>query len=86
MGETTSIEFTDRGYRQLLMALREANPPAPTEPVEAEPLSQMVSDGEEVYVDRQGLIRWVSVNRVSDVPDAWRPLLVGRSRREESDR
>jgi hypothetical protein len=82
MGDTTEIQFTQQGYRQLVKALREARPseaPAP----EPEPLNAMVSDGEAAYLDPQGLLRWVRLDRATDVPDTWRPLLVGRSRREQ---
>lgn len=88
MGETTGIEFTDRGYRQLVMALREAPGivPAPAAtPVDPD-LDVLVSDGEVAYLDTQSLIRWVKVDRATEVPETWRPLLVGRSRREESGR
>lgn len=87
MGETTGIEFTDRGYRQLVMALREANPvPAPAAAPEAADLDILLCDGDMAYVDPQGNIRWVKADRVPDVPETWRPLLVGRSRREEQGR
>lgn len=81
MGEDTNIQFTDRGYRQLVAALREARPSEAVKP-EPEPLKIMVSDGEAAYLDPQGLIRWVKADRATEVPDTWRPLLVGRSRRE----
>jgi hypothetical protein len=82
MGETHDIQFTDRGYRQLVMALREARPSEANASAEPEPLAQLTSDGEAAYLDPQGHTRWVKTDRASDVPDTWRPLMIGRSRRE----
>lgn len=83
MGEETSIQFTDRGYRQLVSALREARPSEAAAP-DPEPLPALVSDGEAAYLDPQGHIRWAGVDRVAEVPATWRPLLLGRSRQETS--
>lgn len=80
MGETTQLEFSDRGYRQLVAALREVNPPAA--PAEAPVYDILISQGEAGYIDPQGLIRWIAQSRITEIPDTWRPLLVGPSRRE----
>jgi hypothetical protein len=81
MGEETTIQFSERGYRQLVAALREARPTEAPQ-AEPEPLDILVSEGEAAYLDQQNLMRWVKLDRVSDVPATWRPLLVGRSRAE----
>lgn len=81
MGDVTEIQFTQQGYRQLVKALREVYP-EPPEAVEPSELPQLVSGGEAAYLDPQGHTRWVKADRVPEVPDTWRPLLVGQSRRE----
>lgn len=81
MGDVTEIQFTQQGYRQLVKALREVYP-EPPKAVEPSELPQLVSDGEVAYLDPQGHTRWVKTDRATEVPETWRPLLIGLSRRE----
>lgn len=85
MGDETSIQFTDRGYRQLVMALREARP-APSEPPPPLEFETLTNNGEAGFVDPQGHIRWVKPDRVPEVPATWRPLLIGPSAAEAAKR